>query len=161
LLRLRGGDTVVSPLHTKRLALKNALLKSKTKGRVLSPEEFLKQQQRPERTLMVTNLHETVDEIELLELFVLGGDVVKVAIPRDPETHQHHGYAYVEFRHTVHAVSALCRFNMVQLSSKPMKIRHLIKGKAAAEFYHPCAKLFVSRLASDITEWDLWWAFQV
>jgi hypothetical protein len=42
-----------------------------------------------------------------------------------------------------------------------MKITHLIKRPDADAFYHPCAKLFVSRIAPEVSEWDLWWAFQV
>jgi hypothetical protein len=42
-----------------------------------------------------------------------------------------------------------------------MKITHLIKRPDADAFYHPCAKLFVSCVAPEVSEWDLWWAFQV
>ena len=47
------------------------------------------------------------------------------------------------------------------MCNRPMKITHLIKRPDADEFYHPCAKLFVSRVAPEVSEWDLWWAFQV
>ena len=161
LMRLRGGDTLVNPVHERRLAAKDAERKEKNRGRVLTIEERKKESQRPERTLLVRNLCEAVDETRLLYVFILGGDVVKVTMPRDPETERHYGYAYVEFRRTFYAACALYKFNFVKLYDKPMKITHLIRGKAAEEYYHPCAKLFVSRLAPEVTEWDLWWAFQV
>ena len=160
-MRLRGGDTVVSPRHTARLARKMALLRERNGGRLLSPAELKAEQRRPQRTLLVHNLHESVDEIRLLHVFALGGDVVKVSMPRDEETTQHHGYAYVEFRRSIDAAAALCCFNMVKLNDKPLKIRHLISGAAAEKFYHPGAKLFISRLAPEVTEWELWWSLQV
>jgi hypothetical protein len=159
-LRLRGGDVLVNPAHERRLARRDLRQRERNRGRILTPEERKKQSHRPERTLLVRNLGETVDETRLLNVFSLGGDVVKVVMPEDPETLRHHGYAFIEFRRPVDAASALCLCNFVKLSGRPMKIAHLIKSPEADEFYHPGAKLFVSRLAPEVTEWDLWWAFQ-
>jgi len=159
-LRLRGGDTLVNPVHARRLEAEGAARWRKNKGRELTDEERKRESQRPERTLMVRNLVETVDEVHLLNVFTLAGGVVKVTMPRDEETKHHYGYAYLEFRQPFDAVCALCQFNFVKLRGVPMKITHLIKGKEAEEFYHPGAKLFVSRLAPEVSEWDIWWAFQ-
>ena len=159
-LRLRGGDTLVNPLHARRLEAEGAARWRKNKGRELTDEERKRESQHPERTLMVRNLCETVDEVHLLNVFSLAGGVVKVTMPRDEETKKHYGYAYLEFRQPFDAVCALCQFNFVKLRGVPMKIMHLIKGKEAEEFYHPGAKLFVSRLAPEVSEWDIWWVFQ-
>ncbi len=159
-LRLRGGDVLVNPAHERRLARRDLRQQERNRGRILTPEERKKQSHRPERTLLVRNLGETVDETRLLNVFSLGGDVVKVVMPEDPESLRHHGYAFIEFRRPVDAASALCLCNFVKLSGRPMKVVHLIQSPAADEFYHPSAKLFVSRLAPEVTEWDLWWAFQ-
>jgi len=60
-----------------------------------------------------------------------------------------------------YADACYIRMLMYAMCNRPMKITHLIKRPDADAFYHPCAKLFVSHVAPEVSEWDLWWVFQV
>jgi hypothetical protein len=39
-------------------------------------------------------------------------------MPRDAETQQHFGYAYIEFRRPMHAACALFKFNFAKLRNR-------------------------------------------
>ena len=63
-MRLRGGNVLVNPAHMRRLVREDLKRRENNKGRIMTPEERKKQNQHPERTLMVRNLHDNVDASE-------------------------------------------------------------------------------------------------
>jgi hypothetical protein len=44
--------------------------------------------------------------------------ITQVTMPRDAETQQHFGYAYIEFRRPMHAACALFKFNFAKLRNR-------------------------------------------
>eukprot|EP00294_Goniomonas_avonlea_P015748 CAMPEP_0114539362 /NCGR_PEP_ID=MMETSP0114-20121206/197_1 /TAXON_ID=31324 /ORGANISM="Goniomonas sp, Strain m" /LENGTH=598 /DNA_ID=CAMNT_0001723459 /DNA_START=57 /DNA_END=1853 /DNA_ORIENTATION=+ len=73
-------------------------------------------------SLYVGDLHERVNEGELLDLFSIAGPVASIRVLRDAMTRRSLGYAYVNFHNAADAERALDTQNYTVLHGKPIRI---------------------------------------
>lgn len=109
--------------------------------------------QNTEATLFIRDLNEKVTEEILYELFLQVGHVVHVNIPKDRIQNRSNGYGFVEFADPAEAQYAIQVLSDVRLYGHRL-LMNISSGGSSAEV-DIGAKLYVSNLASDITDLDL------
>lgn len=100
-------------------------------------------------TIYVGGLDEKVTESVLWELFVQGGPVVSVNMPKDRITGSHQGFGFVEFIGEEDADYAIKIMNMIKLFGKPIKVN---KASANEKNMDVGANLFVGNLDPEVDE---------
>lgn len=80
------------------------------------------QERNQEATVYVGDLDPQVNEALLWELFLQGGPVVNVHIPKDKLTQAHMGYGFVEFHNEEDADYSMKIMNMIKLFGKPIRV---------------------------------------
>mmetsp|Transcript_18595 Transcript_18595/g.25781 ORF Transcript_18595/g.25781 Transcript_18595/m.25781 type:complete len:436 (+) Transcript_18595:35-1342(+) len=119
------------------------------------------QERNQEATCYVGNLDPQVSEELLWELFIQGGPVVNMYVPKDRVTSQHQGYGFVEFRSEEDADYAIRVLNMIKLYGKPIRVNKATQDKTTLDVG---ANLFVGNLDADVDEkllYDTFSAFGV
>lgn len=119
------------------------------------------QDRNQEATCYVGNIDPQANEELVWELFVQGGPVVNVYLPKDRVTNEHQGYGFVEFRSEEDADYAIKILNMVKLFGKPLRVN---KAAADRNTQEVGANLFVGGLDPEVDEkllYDTFSAFGV
>jgi len=112
-------------------------------------------------TIYVGGLDEKVTEPLLWELFVQGGPVVNVHMPKDRITLLHQGYGFVEFLSEDDADYACKIMNMIKLYGKPIRVN---KASAHQKNLDVGANIFIGNLDPEVDEkllYDTFSAFGV
>uniref|UniRef100_A0A1I8MX17 Splicing factor 3B subunit 4 n=1 Tax=Musca domestica TaxID=7370 RepID=A0A1I8MX17_MUSDO len=112
-------------------------------------------------TIYVGGLDDKVSETLLWELFVQGGPVVNVHMPKDRVTQMHQGYGFVEFLSEDDADYAIKIMNMIKLYGKPIRVN---KASAHQKNLDVGANIFIGNLDSEVDEkllYDTFSAFGV
>ena len=112
-------------------------------------------------TIYVGGLDEKVTEPLLWELFVQGGPVVNVHMPKDRITLLHQGYGFVEFLSEDDADYACKIMNMIKLFGKPIRVN---KASAHQKNLDVGANIFIGNLDPEVDEkllYDTFSAFGV
>lgn len=115
----------------------------------------------PDATIYVGGLDEKVTEPLLWELFVQGGPVVNVHMPKDRITLLHQGYGFVEFLSEDDADYACKIMNMIKLFGKPIRVN---KASAHQKNLDVGANIFIGNLDPEVDEkllYDTFSAFGV
>lgn len=95
------------------------------------------------------------------ELFVQGGPVVNVHMPKDRVTQMHQGYGFVEFLSEEDADYAIKIMNMIKLYGKPIRVN---KASAHQKNLDVGANIFIGNLDPEVDEkllYDTFSAFGV
>lgn len=100
-------------------------------------------------TIYVGGLDEKVTEPLLWELFVQGGPVVNVHMPKDRITLLHQGYGFVEFLTEDDADYACKVMNMIKLFGKPIRVN---KASAHQKNLDVGANIFIGNLDPEVDE---------
>jgi len=109
----------------------------------------------------VGGLDEKVNEAMLWELFVQGGPVMNVHMPKDRVTTLHQGYGFVEFLGEDDADYAIKIMNMIKLYGKPIRVN---KASAHQKNLDVGANIFIGNLDPEVDEkllYDTFSAFGV
>lgn len=112
-------------------------------------------------TIYVGGLDEKVNESLLWELFVQGGPVVNVHMPKDRVTMMHQGYGFVEFLAEEDADYCIKIMNMIKLYGKPIRVN---KASAHQKNLDVGANIFIGNLDPEVDEkllYDTFSAFGV
>lgn len=112
-------------------------------------------------TIYVGGLDDKVTESLLWELFVQGGPVVNVHMPKDRVTQMHQGYGFVEFLSEDDADYAIKIMNMIKLYGKPIRVN---KASAHQKNLDVGANIFIGNLDPEVDEkllYDTFSAFGV
>lgn len=112
-------------------------------------------------TIYVGGLDEKVSETLIWELFVQGGPVVNVHMPKDRITQNHQGYGFIEFMSEEDADYAIKIMNMIKLYGKPIRVN---KASAHQKNLDIGANLFIGNLDPEVDEkllYDTFSAFGV
>nr|CAG4641980.1 EOG090X0BVS [Eurycercus lamellatus] len=112
-------------------------------------------------TIYVGGLDEKVTEPLLWELFVQGGPVVNVHMPKDRITLLHQGYGFIEFLSEDDADYACKIMNMIKLYGKPIRVN---KASAHQKNLDVGANIFIGNLDPEVDEkllYDTFSAFGV
>jgi len=112
-------------------------------------------------TIYVGGLDEKVTEPLLWEMFVQGGPVVNVHMPKDRITLLHQGYGFVEFLSEDDADYACKIMNMIKLYGKPIRVN---KASAHQKNLDVGANIFIGNLDPEVDEkllYDTFSAFGV
>ncbi|XP_013115501.1 splicing factor 3B subunit 4 [Stomoxys calcitrans] len=112
-------------------------------------------------TIYVGGLDDKVSETLLWELFVQGGPVVNVHMPKDRVTQMHQGYGFVEFLSEDDADYAIKIMNMIKLYGKPIRVN---KASAHQKNLDVGANIFIGNLDTEVDEkllYDTFSAFGV
>jgi len=112
-------------------------------------------------TIYVGGLDDKVSETLLWELFVQGGPVVNVHMPKDRVTQMHQGYGFVEFLSEDDADYAIKIMNMIKLYGKPIRVN---KASAHQKNLDVGANIFIGNLDPEVDEkllYDTFSAFGV
>ena len=112
---------------------------------------FRREQRNQDATCWVGNLHDSVTEDLLHELFTQAGPVVHVFMPRDKVTDTHSGYAFVEMRTELDAEYAARVMNMIRLFDKPLRV-NMAGAEKRREAEEVGANLFIGSLAEEVDE---------
>ncbi|VDO94382.1 unnamed protein product [Soboliphyme baturini] len=107
------------------------------------------QERNQDATIYVGGLDEKVSETILWELFVQGGPVVSVHMPKDRITNQHQGYGFVEFMGEEDADYAIKIMNMIKLYGKPIRVN---KASAHQKNLDIGANIFIGNLDPEVDE---------
>lgn len=94
-------------------------------------------------------LDEKVTEPLLWELFVQGGPVVNVHMPKDRITLLHQGYGFIEFLSEDDADYACKIMNMIKLYGKPIRVN---KASAHQKNLDVGANIFIGNLDPEVDE---------
>jgi splicing factor 3B subunit 4 len=119
------------------------------------------QERNQDATIYVGGLDEKVSETILWELFLQGGPVVNVHIPRDRITQTHQGYGFVEFMSEEDADYAIKIMNMIKLYGKPIRVNKAASNTKSLDIG---ANVFIGNLDPEIDEkmlYDIFSAFGV
>lgn len=100
-------------------------------------------------TIYVGGLDEKVTEPLLWELFVQGGPVVNVHMPKDRITLLHQGYGFIEFLSEDDADYACKIMNMIKLYGKPIRVN---KASAHQKNLDVGANIFIGNLDPEVDE---------
>lgn len=106
-------------------------------------------------------LDEKVNEALLWELFVQGGPVVNVHMPKDRVTMMHQGYGFIEFLAEEDADYSIKIMNMIKLYGKPIRVN---KASAHQKNLDVGANIFIGNLDPEVDEkllYDTFSAFGV
>jgi RNA recognition motif-containing protein len=87
-------------------------------------------------TIYVGGLDEKLTEPLLWELFVQGGPVVNVHMPKDRITLLHQGYGFVEFLSEDDADYACKIMNMIKLYGKPIRVNKASAHQKNLDVYY-------------------------
>ncbi|XP_029187288.2 splicing factor 3B subunit 4-like [Acropora millepora] len=112
-------------------------------------------------TIYVGGLDEKVTETLLWELFLQGGPVVNVHMPKDRITQLHQGYGFIEFLGEEDADYAIKVMNMIKVYGKPIRVN---KASAHNKNLDVGANIFIGNLDPEIDEkllYDTFSAFGV
>ena len=112
-------------------------------------------------TIYVGGLDDKVSEATLWELFLQGGPVVNVHMPKDRITQAHQGYGFVEFMGEDDADYAIKIMNMIKLYGKPIRVN---KASAHQKNLDVGANIFIGNLDPEVDEkllYDTFSAFGV
>ncbi|KAJ7382375.1 Splicing factor 3B subunit 4 [Desmophyllum pertusum] len=112
-------------------------------------------------TIYVGGLDEKVSETLLWELFLQGGPVVNVHMPKDRITQLHQGYGFIEFLGEEDADYAIKVMNMIKVYGKPIRVN---KASAHNKNLDVGANIFIGNLDPEIDEkllYDTFSAFGV
>ncbi|KAF0991209.1 hypothetical protein HZS_769 [Henneguya salminicola] len=82
-------------------------------------------------TVYVGNLDEKVTETILWELFLQGGPVVSVHLPKDRVSYLHQGFGFVEFVCEEDADYCIKIMNMIKLFGKPIRVNKIMRDYEA------------------------------
>eukprot|EP00768_Dysnectes_brevis_P008448 gnl/Dysnectes_brevis/7650_a13034_408.p1 GENE.gnl/Dysnectes_brevis/7650_a13034_408~~gnl/Dysnectes_brevis/7650_a13034_408.p1 ORF type:complete len:206 (+),score=14.67 gnl/Dysnectes_brevis/7650_a13034_408:73-690(+) len=108
----------------------------------------------PDLTLYVGDLDPQVDEFILYELFLQGGPIVSVNMPRDPLTGLHRGFGFVELPTAEDAQYCMKLFHNIQLFDKNIKVKPTTAAKEGAT-KDIGAKLWIGNLSDEVDEQKL------
>ena len=75
-----------------------------------------------ETKLYVGNLHFSVSEEKLTEMFTETGNVVAVNIIKDRDSGRSKGFAFIEMSNQVEVEEAVRRYNEFEINGRPMKV---------------------------------------
>lgn len=75
-----------------------------------------------ETKLFVGNLHFSVSEERLTEMFAEAGNVVSVKIITDRDSGRSKGFAFIEMSNQVEVEEAVRRYNEFEINGRPMKV---------------------------------------
>ena len=114
---------------------------------ILPDNKHLKQ--ISDATIYVGGLDEKVTEPLLWELFVQGGPVVNVHMPKDRITLLHQGYGFIEFLSEDDADYACKIMNMIKLYGKPIRVN---KASAHQKNLDVGANIFIGNLDPEVDE---------
>lgn len=112
-------------------------------------------------TVYVGNLDEKVTETILWELFLQGGPVVSVHLPKDRVTYLHQGFGFIEFVCEEDADYCIKIMNMIKLFGKPIRVN---KASTHQKNLDIGANVFIGNLDVEVDEkllYDTFSAFGV
>ena len=75
-----------------------------------------------ETKLYVGNLHFSVSDEKLKEMFTEAGDVVSVTIIKDRDSGRSKGFAFIEMSNQVEVEEAVRRYNEFEISGRSLKV---------------------------------------
>ena len=75
-----------------------------------------------ETKLYVGNLHFSVSEEKLTEMFTDAGNVVAVNIIKDRDSGRSKGFAFIEMSNQVEVEEAVRRYNEFEMNGRPLKV---------------------------------------
>ena len=75
-----------------------------------------------ETKLYVGNLHFSISEDKLKEMFTEAGEVVSVTIIKDRDSGRSKGFAFVEMSNQVEVEEAVRRYNEFEISGRSLKV---------------------------------------
>ena len=112
----------------------------------------------PVYSLFIADIHPSITEIDLLELFAKSGTVLSIHLVRDRITRAPLGYGYVNFERADEAERALKEHNYITLgdTGRPLRIMWSRRNSAGKE-WPPAANVFFKSLASKTTSSVLHW----
>jgi len=147
---LRGGYSLVNPAHMQEILSPRGKFDRRTEGR---DRDMI-----PDHTLYISNIEDLVDEETLYQIFIGLDNFTRLNMPRDHETNEHMGYAFVEFLDEESAAQSYKLLNFQRINGRPVRIVHTVRPENSR--YAKRAKIFVRNVAPEVTEWDIWWAFR-
>ena len=75
-----------------------------------------------ETKLYVGNLHFTVTDEKLKEMFSEAGEVVSVTIIKDRDSGRSKGFAFIEMSNQVEVEEAVRKYNEFEMNGRPLKV---------------------------------------
>ena len=75
-----------------------------------------------ETKLYVGNLHFSISEDKLKEMFTEAGEVVSVTIIKDRDSGRSKGFAFIEMSNQVEVEDAVRRYNEFEMNGRPLKV---------------------------------------